>query len=247
MVNQLSMQQQRRARQLVALVPKPGAKSDEDESESSEDELQCCFRSRYSDSSSPPPSLPSSIENLNLLDDDDNEVNEVVASTSLALYEKSSPSISACSPSILSTSLSVIRQLNCAGPSLLSPEPPTTNILPSEVSPLSPRLSSSQVFSPRASNLTRRNQVPSPLFAPSPSAATRSKKPRVVVIKHKVLPPKRLQPTWRYCKFTGSAEVEDGSFMLREEKSAIEYFKLFFSDDIIIHKRWNKLTYIVHK
>ncbi|KAF9414125.1 hypothetical protein HW555_007884 [Spodoptera exigua] len=39
-VGQLTKQQQNRARQLVALVPKPGAKSDLDESKSSGDELQ---------------------------------------------------------------------------------------------------------------------------------------------------------------------------------------------------------------
>ncbi|CAH0714336.1 unnamed protein product, partial [Brenthis ino] len=249
-IHQLSIQQQRRARHLVALVPKPGAKSDLDDSESSaEDELQYCPRPTHSDSSSPPPSLPSSIENLNLLSDDDNEINQVVASTSLVLHSQSSLSTNPCSPSILSSNPSAIRQLQCAEASPLSPVPPLLDqvCLPSPLatstqkhSPLatssqvpSPLATSSQLPLPRASNLTCHNQVPSPLFAPSPSATTRSKRPRVVTIKRKVIPAKRLQPNWRCCKFTGSAEVKDISFEPREEKCAIEYFKLFFSDDII--------------
>ncbi|CAH0718321.1 unnamed protein product, partial [Brenthis ino] len=249
-IHQLSIQQQRRARHLVALVPKPGAKSDLDDSESSaEDELQYCPRPTHSDSSSPPPSLPSLIENLNLLSDDDNEINQVVASTSLVLHSQSSLSTNPCSPSILSSNPSAIRQLQCAEASPLSPVPPLLDqvCLPSPLATSSqkhsllatssqvpsPLATSSQLPLPRASNLTCHNQVPSPLFAPSPSAATRSKRPRVVTIKRKVIPAKRLQPNWRCCKFTGSAEVKDISFEPREEKCAIEYFKLFFSDDII--------------
>ncbi|CAK1593995.1 unnamed protein product [Parnassius mnemosyne] len=220
----LIIQQQRRARQLVALVPKPGAKSDLDETESSEDEFQYYTRPTHSDSSSPPPSLPSSIENLNLLSDDDIEVNQVFASTSLVLYQQSSvssPSINPCSPSIL------------------SPNPPETDTSPwcPVPSPLSPSIQAtpSQVPSPIVSNFKRRNQLPplSPLFAPSPSTVTRSKKPRFVTVRRRVIPPKRLEPNWGRFKFTGCAEVDDIAFEQREEKSPIEYFRLFFSDDII--------------
>ncbi|CAG5040941.1 unnamed protein product [Parnassius apollo] len=76
-----------------------------DESESSDDEIQYYTRPTHSDSSSPPPSLPFSIENLNLLSDDDIEVNQVVASTFLVLHQQSSvssPSINPFSASILS-------------------------------------------------------------------------------------------------------------------------------------------------
>ncbi|KAF9416815.1 hypothetical protein HW555_005945 [Spodoptera exigua] len=76
-VGQLTKQQQNRARQLVALVPKPGAKSDLDESESSGDELQYYAGPANSDSSSSPLSLPSLIENLHLLSDDDTETNDI--------------------------------------------------------------------------------------------------------------------------------------------------------------------------
>lgn len=88
------MQQQRRARQLVALVPKSGAKSNLDKSESSEDEVQYYTRLTHSDSSSPPPSLRSSIENLNLLSDDDIEINQVIASKSLVQSYSQQPSLS---------------------------------------------------------------------------------------------------------------------------------------------------------
>ncbi|CAK1581127.1 unnamed protein product [Parnassius mnemosyne] len=66
-LSHLIIQRQRRARQLVALVPKTRAKSDLDESASSEDEFQYYTRPTHSDCISPPPSLPYSIENLNLL------------------------------------------------------------------------------------------------------------------------------------------------------------------------------------
>ncbi|CAG5059917.1 unnamed protein product [Parnassius apollo] len=80
---------------------------------------------------------------------------------------------------------------------------------------------------------TRPTHLPSPLFAPSPSTATRSKRPRLVTVKRIVIPPKRLEPNWSRFKFTGCAEVDDIAFEPREEKSPIEYFRLFFSDDII--------------
>ncbi|CAG5014108.1 unnamed protein product [Parnassius apollo] len=196
----LVIQQQRRPRQLLALVPKPGAKSDVDESESSDDEFQYYTRPTHSDSSSPPPSLPSSTENLNLLSDDDIEVNQVVASTSLVLHQQSSvasPSINPCSPSILSLNTSATETSPwCPVPSPLSP-----SILATP----------SQVPSPRVSNFKWRNQLPppSPLFAPSPSTATRSKRPRLVTAKRRVIPPKMLEPNWSRFKFTGCAEVDD--------------------------------------
>ncbi|CAH2269154.1 jg23034 [Pararge aegeria aegeria] len=58
MLSQLNQQQKNRALQVVVLVPKPEAKSDVDETSSSKDELQNCFRLTCSDSSSLPPSLP---------------------------------------------------------------------------------------------------------------------------------------------------------------------------------------------
>ncbi|CAH2089681.1 unnamed protein product [Euphydryas editha] len=222
-LSHLIIQQQRRARQLVALVPKPGAKSDLDESESSEDEVQYYNRLTHSDSSSPPPSLPSSIENLNLLSDDDIEVNQVVASQSLvqSYSQQSSPSINPCSPSILSPNPSATEStLRCPIP---SPSSPSVLATPS------------QVPSPRVSNLKRHLQSPpsSPLFTYFPSTATRSKRPALVTVKRKVIPPKRLEPNWGRFKFTGCAEVDDIAFEPSEEKSPIEYFRLFFSDDII--------------
>lgn len=193
------MQQKRRARQLVALVPKPGAKSDLDESESSEDEVQYCTRLTHSDSSSPPPSLPSSIENLNLLSDDDIEVNQVIASKSLvqSYSQQSSPSINPCSPSILSPNPSATETRPwCPIPLLSSPSVPAT--------------CEEQVPSPRVSSLKRHHQSPppSPLFAYFPSTATRSKRPTLVTVKRKVIPPKRLEPNWGRFKFTGCAEVD---------------------------------------
>lgn len=226
MVGQLSMQQQNRARQLVALVPKSGAKSDLDETESSGDDLQYYGSPAHSDSSSPPLSLPSSMENLHLLSDDDTDVNHIVASTSLVLYQNSSPITNPCSPLILSSNVSASKQLYSKETIPLSPVPSTSH----QVSLPSPLASSPQVPAPLVNNLMRRNQLLSPL-----SAATRSSRPRVVTVRRRIIPPKRLVPHWRCCKFTGSAEVEDILFEPREEKSAIEYFKLFFSDDIVSH------------
>ncbi|KAF9410725.1 hypothetical protein HW555_010270 [Spodoptera exigua] len=225
-VGQLTKQQQNGARQLVALVPKPGAKSDLDESESSGDELQYYAGPANSDSSSSPLSLPSSIENLHLLSDDDTEINDIAASTSLVPYQQSSPITNPCSPSILSPNVSAGRQLHSFETTPLSPVPSTS----CQVNLPSPLAMSPQVPAPLVNNLLRRNHLQSPL-----SPATRSSRPRVATVRRRIIPPKRLAPNWRCCKFTGSAEVEDILFEPREEKSAIEYFKLFFSDDIVSH------------
>ncbi|CAH2215714.1 jg673 [Pararge aegeria aegeria] len=72
-----------------------------------------------------------------------------------------------------------------------------------------------QVQSPTVSNLR------SPCSAPSPAATTRSKKALVIKTKVTRAPAKRLEPMWRFCKFTGSAEIDDNnSFQSREEKNS---------------------------
>ncbi|XP_045504666.1 piggyBac transposable element-derived protein 3-like [Colias croceus] len=224
-ISHLNTQQQRRARQLVALVPKPGAKSDLDESDTSEDEVQYFSHLPYSDSSSPPPSLPSSLENLNLLSDDDIEVTEIFASKSLvqaySQHSIQSPLINPCSPSILS-------------PYPLATETRSSCPIPSPSSP-SVLAAPSQLTSPRVSNLKRHHQSPptSPLFANFPSTSTCSKRPKLVTVKRKAIPPKRLTPKWGRFKFTGCAEVDEIVFEPSEEKSPIEYFGMFFSDNII--------------
>ncbi|KAH9635100.1 hypothetical protein HF086_000821 [Spodoptera exigua] len=207
-------------------LPKPGAKPDLDESESSGDELQYYAGPANSDSSLSPLSLPSSIENLHLLSDDDTEINDIAASTSLVPYQQSSPITNACSPSILSPYVSASRQLHSFETTPLSPVPSTS----CQVNLPSPLAMSPQVPAPLVNNLLRRNHLQSPL-----SPATRSSRPRVATVRRRIIPPKRLVPNWRCCKFTGSAEVEDILFEPHEEKSAIEYFKLFFSDDIVSH------------
>lgn len=76
---QIRLQQQNRARRLVALVPQAGARSDIDNgSDSSEDELHNYRPPLHSDSSSSPPSLPSSLENLHLLSDNDDETTDLL-------------------------------------------------------------------------------------------------------------------------------------------------------------------------
>ncbi|CAK1590202.1 unnamed protein product [Parnassius mnemosyne] len=67
-ISQQKLQQQiNRARRILALVPKSGARSDVGSSDDSADELYKYIPPTLSDSSSPPPSLPSSLFDLNLL------------------------------------------------------------------------------------------------------------------------------------------------------------------------------------
>lgn len=222
----LKQQQQNRARRIIALVPRVGAKSDLDDGDSSADELQHyhddrAFRTNASDSSSPPPSLPSSLINLNILDsDDDEELGVVLASTSLQTFQSSS-TVSAASKSIFP--LPLARSSPVPSPRI------QFDHYEQVPSPLSEPLPS-----PHPIALATYEQVPSPLSVPSPAAATRSKKAKVVVMKKRVIKPTRLEPKWSCKKFTGVAEIEDGWFdKANIGFTPIEYFKLFFSDDII--------------
>ncbi|CAK1584841.1 unnamed protein product [Parnassius mnemosyne] len=102
-ISQQKLQQQlNRARRILALVPNSGARSDVDSSDDSVDELYKYIPSTLSDSSFPPPSLPSSLWDLNLLSDSNKEIDEITHnSPALQLY--SSPASNTCaSPSILS-------------------------------------------------------------------------------------------------------------------------------------------------
>lgn len=213
--SQLNLQQQNRTRSLLALVPKSGTRSEVDSSDTSADELENCFRPFNSDSSSPPPSLPSSLLDLNLLSDSDEELDEITHNTpALKLSSSFSRNISV-SPSILSPrQSSFISLLQAAEVSAPKQGPPH-------------------------SPLTKKTPVPSPLAstssycAPSPATATRSRKPIVVVTKKKVVKPKRLVANWRCQKFTGLAQVENSLVFPQKDKSPIEYFKCFFSNEIV--------------
>lgn len=219
-VTQLRLQQQNRARGLVALVPKSGARSEIDDSESSVDELLNYIPRTYSDSSSPPPSLPSSLENLNIFSDDDNEITEVISASALQLAP-------------LSDSLD---NTGTSSPSILSPQQlPVLDFLRNEITPLQISSLTSSIVTPSSPLASTSRYVPSPSSynTPSPSATTRSKRPSIVIKKTKIVKPKRLAVTWQCGKFTGIAQVENIMTVSNEEKKPIDYFKLFFTDDII--------------
>ncbi|CAK1579841.1 unnamed protein product [Parnassius mnemosyne] len=102
-ISQQKLQQQlNRARRILALVPKSGARSDVGSRDDSADELYKYIPPTLSDSSSPPPSLSSSLLDLNLLSDSNKEIDEITHnSPALQLY--SSPASDTCaSPSIWS-------------------------------------------------------------------------------------------------------------------------------------------------
>ncbi|CAK1601398.1 unnamed protein product [Parnassius mnemosyne] len=99
-ISQQKFQQQlNRARRILALVPKYGARSNVGSRDDSADELYKYIPPTLSDSSSPPPSLPSCLLVLNLLSDSNKEI--MHNSSALQLY--SSPASDTCaSPSIWS-------------------------------------------------------------------------------------------------------------------------------------------------
>lgn len=212
------LQQQNRARRLVALVPKSGARSEDDESDSSVDELQYVPRTR-SDSSSIAPSLPSSLENLNISGTDDEFIEEIQSTTVLQPFIQSPQSYNAGSPSILSSNQPV------CPPQLVS-STPSPSAIPSRPVPSPMVRLSTSIPSPAMFSLSH--------SVPSPARATRSQKKKIVVTKKKVKKPERLQPTWRCQKFTGTVELNnDFECPIEEEKSPLEYFMDFFSYEII--------------
>lgn len=198
-----------RSRKILALVPKCGAKSDDESSESSEDEFQMCRPRRdVSEDSSPVRSIASSVENINLSDSDDCEYREIFAVASVHEEPRLRHKTIDSTPN---------------SPSILQHDPDIILPSPSVYIPPSPSIDS--ICSP------------TPSASAAPTAATvrlRRYKKTPVIVKKTVLKPTKMFPEWTRTKFQGAAYLDDNMFFesTDNEKSPLDYFKLFFTDDI---------------
>lgn len=211
-----------RSRKILALVPKLRAKSDDESCESSEDEVKMC-RSRPDefDGSSPVRSLPSSVENLNIFSDsDDCEYREVYTFTEVHDKPRSQHitlDTTPNSPSILQNDPDII------------PPTPTVYVAPSPSVQIAPSPSVYIAASPSIDSICS----PSTVITTNARHVRRAKKTRIVV-KKTVVRPTKLSPKWKRVKFLGTAEINDPSFISSDNvMSPHDYFKLFFSDDIV--------------
>lgn len=205
-----------RARRILALIPKPGADSDLEKSESSEDELNLPKRINDSDSS-PAPSIASSLENMHLLSDSDSENVEdednnesAVQLTHIRPCQNDSPLAPFYSP------LTPLIQSNAITPQNLQVQRNSAT-------------SATNSYSPLAAPMT-----PFACPVPTPSSATRSKKNKTTVPKKNIAKQKKLDVKWTTQNFCGSADIAEKTFSKPSNtKSPLEYFGMFLSDDII--------------
>lgn len=166
-------------------MPKPGASSDIESSDSSDSEIIRPASDQDHEDSSYAPSLPSSLENLHILSESEDEYREIL----VPVENATTSTIDTC---------------------------PSNVIIPPTPSPKSSIANSSPHVPP----------------VPSPSNVTRSRK-RVYVAKKAVIKKKKLEVKWTTARFKYTAEIENKTFnKTTEAKSPLDYFKIFFSEDI---------------
>lgn len=225
-----------RSQRILALIPKLGADSDLEKSSSSEDELKLPGRIHGSDSS-PAPSIASSLENLHLLSESDNETGETLVSV-IDRSQSDMPKTIGVLP--ISTrpcrnEYSILAPIDSDLPSAqISPQTPVsvtqfnTQTTQDELVQCISAVSANP-YSPLAKPMT-----PSSCPNPSPCNATRSKKNKNTIVKKKVMKQKKIDVKWTTQKFRGNAEIEEKIFSKPPDtKSPLEYFHMFLSNDII--------------
>ncbi|XP_026746467.1 piggyBac transposable element-derived protein 3-like [Trichoplusia ni] len=223
-----------RSRKILALVPKCGAKSDVESSESSEDEFQMCRPHQdVSEDSSPVRSIASSVENVNISDSDDCEYREIYAVASVHEEPRFGHNTTDSIP---------------YSPSILQHDPDIIPPSPSVYIPPSPSIDS--ICSP-ASSAPTASSAPAAPSAPATAATVRLRryKKTPVIVKKTILKPIKMSVKWTRTKFQGSADIEDNMFFNSTdiEKSPLDYFNLFFTDDILELIVYHSNLYSVQK
>ncbi|XP_046974849.1 piggyBac transposable element-derived protein 3-like [Vanessa cardui] len=217
-----------RSRKILALVPKCGAKSDVESSESSEDEFQTCRPHQdVSEDSSSVRSIASSVENLKISDSDDCEYREIYAVASVheePRFRHSTTNSTPYSPSILQHDPDIIPP----SPSVYIPPSPSIDSICSPVS--SAPAATTAITANATVHLRRYKKTP-------------------VIVKRTVLKPTKMSPKWTRSKFQGSAHLEDNMLFdsVGIEKSPLDYFKLFLTDDILELIVYHSNLYSVQK
>lgn len=217
------------------MIPKPGIKSDNDESSESETEIPPPSSKLEvdadDDGSSSAPSLPSSFENLHILSDDDvHEYQETNLSFTPTLASPLTPLAPVFSP--LTPVAPVPSPLTPAAP-IPSPLTARQNACPKRTLQQNSTVGNSFEVPPASvQSITSSMGVSSPQLP-----STRSRRHR--------MPPKKLQRRtanrnkpltfkWVNNRFMHHAEIEDKVFPAVDcIKTPLGYFKMFFSDNII--------------
>ncbi|KAJ8704301.1 hypothetical protein PYW08_013025 [Mythimna loreyi] len=155
-----------RSRKILALVPKCGAKSDVESSESSEDEFQMCRPHQdVSEDSSPVRSIASSVENVNISDSDDCEYREIYAVASVheePRIRQNTTDSTSYSPSILQHDPDIIPP----SPSVYIPPSPSIDSI---CSPASLTLAASSApAAPTAATVRLRRYKKTPVIVKKP-------------------------------------------------------------------------------
>lgn len=208
---------QTRGGRILALVPAENAPSDDSEHSEFEDEIR--LHSPLSVSSSPAPSIDSSLERLNILDDDLDNSSENVRLTPIFQAVYASPSL----------------EPNCSKVPVLSDIPsfPATPATPAN--PATPPAFTNP-DSTATPSFTAPRMTSTETSTPRSSRKTRSKRPTVTVTKR----PKRINKFVLICKWKKAAfhlrsleEESDHTYIEIPDITPLDFFYKFFSPDII--------------
>lgn len=221
-----------RGGRILALVPAHNAPSDDSEPSDIEDEIR--VHAPLSMASSSAPSIESSLERLNLLNDEQEPTNDNVRLTPIFQTVYSSPSL----------------EPNCNKVPILSdipsfpatPASPVTPATPSATASLLARSASVGLETPR----TPANVSSTSRF----SRRTRSQRPTISVAQR----PRRIQKftlsyRWKKAVFRHLASVEEESDPIGDAtiQTPLEYFYKIFSPDILTHILEQSNAYAVSK
>ncbi|KAH9628531.1 hypothetical protein HF086_001138, partial [Spodoptera exigua] len=223
-----------RGGRILALVPAHNAPSDDSEPSDIEDEIR--VHAPLSMSSSSAPSIESSLERLNLLNDEQEPTNDNVRLTPIFQTVYSSPSL----------------EPNCNKVPILSDIPSFPATPASPVTPATPTNSATASVLARSASLgleTPRmpaNASSTLLF----SRRTRSQRPAISVAQR----PRRIQKftlsyRWKKAVFRHLATMEEESDPIGDAtiQTPLEYFYKFFSPDILTHILEQSNAYAVSK
>lgn len=198
-----------RASKILALVPKHSQSSNDEESSDSSTEVENFnLQKRDSTESSSAPSLPSSLENLHILSDDENNLT-------------SCPTVS------MKPASEIISLDSSTQDSLHSVIPPSPTAIVNVIRNKKPRFNRIVPETPESSPA---------IVAASPSPSninTRSKQPRLAVRRLAPIQRKQLKFHWNNKKFEHNAEIHDKQLPSDTIKTPLEYFQYFFDDGIL--------------
>lgn len=197
-------------------MPKHNQSSNDEESSDASSEVEILkFQKHTRTESSPGPSLPSSLENLHILSDYENNFNvpQITASCppvsnkpateNLSLYSSSQDSLHSLIPPSPTAVVNVVQ----------NKRPKFKRIVP-ETPESSPAIVAA---SPSPSNIKK----------------TRSKQPKLAVRRPAPIQRKQLNFHWINKKFDYNAEIHDKQLSTDNIKTPLEYFHYFFDDDIL--------------